>query len=576
MTGSALRSSRRWLMIAGGIFGIVVISGFIVLTQTFQTVHALKRLDVASAARHARRAHLFTQPLSTLTLHRLPLVEFWNESLAVTIASHQLAQQTQHYLKTSLSYTPQASIEAVLFQTQLAEFKTRVEAWFTQLNHQPTLRTWLNRQLRIQGLTVEQLQTTLPTALTDLELVARTLLDGQHSWILIFQNSHELRATGGFMGSYAQLDFTNGQLAEINVQDIYEPDGQFQGYVAAPPGVNEYLSSGQGLRLPDSNWSPDFPSSAQTILSYFALGKKQALEGVVSINLTVAEQLLNIVGPVELPDYNVTVTADNLAQVARADRDEFFPGSQAKPHFLSALFTQLKLRAEHLTPHQQQAIAGLLIKSVGTKDIQIFSTVEPLQTLAQKYGAAGSVLQRQPDSLYFTLIESNVGINKVNKGITRQVILDVGEYRTHVEVEFKNHQTLPAVPTTELAKLLQPPVASPGASQPYHYVNYQRVLLPADFNFTGLSLNHQPVSKWDETLITTAQGQRFKEIGFLVTVLASQTTTLGFDIISPRPLSSPGVIEIQKQSGLPATPYTLNVGSTTKTLVLEKDELVTF
>ncbi|MDP1743836.1 MAG: DUF4012 domain-containing protein, partial [Candidatus Amesbacteria bacterium] len=43
-------------------------------------------------------------------------------------------------------------------------------------------------------------------------------------YVVLLQNNTELRATGGFMGSYARLRFRNGTLQSTKFEDIYEPD----------------------------------------------------------------------------------------------------------------------------------------------------------------------------------------------------------------------------------------------------------------------------------------------------------------------------------------------------------------
>lgn len=567
---------HKWLVAASSVV-VVVLLGLYAFIQTHLTLNSLKKGELDGAARHARRARLVSQPLSFITFSQVPVLETWNQGLRTIVTGHHLTTQLQQYLRTSLGYKPQARIEAILFQSKLTEFTEQLQLFLTSLDRSPGLKRLVDQHLQSQNLSLEKVQTELVTLLSDVKTVSTQLMVGQHRYLVLFQNSHELRATGGFMGSYAQVELNSGQIAEIKVQDIYEPDGQFQGYVAAPPGVSEYLSSGQGLRLPDANWQPDFPSSAQTILNYFALGNKQAVDGVVAINLTVAEKLLTITGDLYLPDYQVTVTADNLAEVARADRDQFFPGSQAKPHFLSALFTQLKLRLEQLTPTQQRAVARLVTDSIATKDLQFYSTNEQLQALFHQYDASGEMNQLHSEGAYLFLVESNVGINKANQQVTRQVRWELGEYRSHLAIEFKNNHALPATPASPLGQLLQPSQsASAGATQPYHYVNYQRVIIPADHRVSNLTVNGRTLPRWDEAVITTTQGQQFKQIGFLVTVLAQNSATVSLDIVSPRPLTTPLAVEIQRQSGLPPTPYTLTWDSEEYAFVLEKDEVLTF
>ena len=85
---------------------------------------------------------------------------------------------------------------------------------------------------------------------------------GNNTFIVLLQNNWELRPSGGFMGSYALVQFENNVLKDISVQDIYVPDGQIQGHVNPPKPVLQAFQQGF-WRLRDANWDPDFQKSAE-------------------------------------------------------------------------------------------------------------------------------------------------------------------------------------------------------------------------------------------------------------------------------------------------------------------------
>jgi hypothetical protein len=49
-------------------------------------------------------------------------------------------------------------------------------------------------------------------------------------YLVLLQNEMELRATGGFIGSYGILSFQNGRLMGFDIKDVYEADGQLKGH----------------------------------------------------------------------------------------------------------------------------------------------------------------------------------------------------------------------------------------------------------------------------------------------------------------------------------------------------------
>src|SRR5579859_7780532 len=159
------------------------------------------------------------------------------------------------YIPAALQMSPVSENLAQQTKNDLQNFNYRIQTLNGQIHSIGPLNYFLTR-------------TQLPNLiakLDDINTLAQILLTNTHRYVILFQNSEELRATGGFMGSYALVELQNGRLTKLDIQDIYQPDGQFYGFVEAPPGVKDYLSSGKGLRLPDANWSPDFPTSAAAI-----------------------------------------------------------------------------------------------------------------------------------------------------------------------------------------------------------------------------------------------------------------------------------------------------------------------
>ena len=395
----------------------------------------------------------------------------------------------------------------------------------------------------------------------DLINIAQKILTGEQTYVLLFQNSEELRATGGFLGSYAKIQLQNGQLIDFKIEDIYVPDGQFGWFIEAPPGAKQYLSGGDGLRLRDANWHPDFPTSAQQILTYLAWGKEAGLDGAIAINLPIVEKLLSITGPIYIHDYDQTVTENNFSDIARADRAEFFPGSVQKQHFLTTFFNQLLLKLQDLKQPDQQLLVEKIVASVGEKDLQFFSNDQSLQLLFEKLEIAGHITQVK-NAAYLMLVESNVGINKANQHLDRAVNLEIGNDQSLIEVTFVNHN----LPPNSKEK-------NPDEADHLGYVNYQRIILSPDTKIQEILFDNQPITDWNEELISNSKGEPFKQIGFLLTLPERQTKTLVIKLHNLIP-NQESQIFIQKQAGLNQVPYYLTYYDQELSIDLTKDTLV--
>ncbi|MCX6796433.1 MAG: DUF4012 domain-containing protein, partial [Candidatus Falkowbacteria bacterium] len=86
--------------------------------------------------------------------------------------------------------------------------------------------------------------------------------DYDKRYLLVFQNNSELRASGGFIGSYALVDFSNGKVKNMQVPGGGSYDTEW--------GMTKRIIAPEALSIVnprwyfwDSNWWPDWPTSAR-------------------------------------------------------------------------------------------------------------------------------------------------------------------------------------------------------------------------------------------------------------------------------------------------------------------------
>jgi hypothetical protein len=82
------------------------------------------------------------------------------------------------------------------------------------------------------------------------------------TYLILAQNSDELRATGGFISAAGVVRLENGRITDMKLTDSYAVDDLDQPHPLAPGPLAEQMGA-QILLLRDSNWSPDFPASAE-------------------------------------------------------------------------------------------------------------------------------------------------------------------------------------------------------------------------------------------------------------------------------------------------------------------------
>ena len=240
-------------------------------------------------------------------------------------------------------------------------------------------------------------------------------LQGRREYLVLFQNNNELRPTGGFIGSFGLLTFENGRISDWNVEDVYNADGRLKGYVEPPETLKPFLielspGSNPSWGLRDSNWDPDFPTSA--VLAEWFLSKEleKEVQGVLAIDLTAASSLITSFGGIYLPDSNVTLTPENLSEYTKKHEETFFPGSTQKKDFLTELFSQLVEKLIHLEPNQMLKVTEALGRALEEKHMLLYFNETSLQDTVQQLGWDGGM--RAYDYDYLSVIDSNVGANK--------------------------------------------------------------------------------------------------------------------------------------------------------------------
>ncbi|MBI2600547.1 DUF4012 domain-containing protein [Candidatus Daviesbacteria bacterium] len=282
-------------------------------------------------------------------------------------------------------------------------------------------------------------------------------LEGKKDYLVILQNNNELRATGGFIGSFAKVAFERGKLKKFEVQDVYAIDGQLKIHVEPPKEIKEDLSLKDWF-LRDANWEPDFPTSARQIAWFYNRETGERVEGVIALDISAVENLLTVVGELDLPDYKEKITSENLfSKSITYSEANFFPGSQAKKSFLGSLANQLFNKLFFLPNQNWPGIVSALGKSMEEKHLMVYLESPQLFSYLASQSWAG-ILPRATDDIegvYSDLIfpiESNFGVNKANYYLERSYLLDTtigkdGQISHRLRIKYVNRSpsdTFPA------------------------------------------------------------------------------------------------------------------------------------
>ena len=263
-------------------------------------------------------------------------------------------------------------------------------------------------------------------------------IDHSTTYTILLGNDAEMRANGGFAGSYAKFKISSTRLdslssrvfeffignpipnplVELDFQDIYVPNGQLLGLFVAPPEPIQQAFGHGTWELANADWEPDFPSAAKSLRWFLEKGKETNPDILAILNLTTIKKILSVVGSFPVPEYKATLTPDNLYLFLQGKAElNFFPGSTQKKDALTAVGQALVKKIKSLPLLQKFKIAQILYTDLQNQNIVINSLNPDFQNLLVDHNFAG-VLQPEAMDTY-SMIETNLGANKANAYVTR-------------------------------------------------------------------------------------------------------------------------------------------------------------
>lgn len=334
--------------------------------------------------------------------------------------------------------------------------------------------------------------------------------DRPKTYMVLFQNNMELRPTGGFIGSFALLTVSKGEIVDDTVYDVYSADGQLKGYVEPPLPIKEHLGEASWT-LRDSNWDPSFPVSAASAEWFLDKSMDRQVDGVIGINLETAKEILKVLGPVQLPGFGDTIDHKNMYEKVQFEvEDNFFPGSRKKAQYLSALSEALLSRIENANPKEYVKLLAASVRKLGSRDIQMYLHDEKVKNVLAEQGWQGAL----PQGNFSGIVEANLGVNKANYFITREVNVNIA-----LNEEFF---------TEEISLKLKNSAPTRDKIPEQRYKAYIRALSPSVSGLVGAEILSQEGKKAASVDIT--HNGTSTEYGTLVEVLPGEEKIVTFKI----------------------------------------------
>lgn len=255
-------------------------------------------------------------------------------------------------------------------------------------------------------------------------------MGGEKNYLVLFQNNMEVRPTGGLIGSFGIFTFKDGKLKVVEIQDVYTADGQLAGHVEPPGELKKHLGEANWF-LRDSNWSPDFPTSARRAQWFLEKELDKKVDGVIAVDLEFVKKLLDVLGEIEVVDFGERVNSRNFYEVlSRRTEVGFFPGSTQKNDFLTSLNRSLVRELTQNISPKTIPLGGAIFASLAERHALIFLNDKKEQEIVDRLEWGGRLIEPECGDGecakdYLMVVDANVGVNKANYFTSRSFLLDV-------------------------------------------------------------------------------------------------------------------------------------------------------
>ncbi len=408
-------------------------------------------------------------------------------------------------------------------------------------------------------------------------------MDGPKHYLVLVQNNHELRATGGFIAAIGKVTLDQGKLVELDFVDSYDIYRSNGVYPPAPTPMQKHMNIPLML-MRDANWSPDLPTAAKVARTLYRSDTGVEIDGIVTVDLNAVKTIFGALGEVPVAGFDEPLTGDNIeAQVVRlwerpAEGDTAVGG--ATPEELGAWWEQRKAFIPALTQaalaHVQNGganymdLAGALYTALADRSIQAWLDNPAAEEVLSTAGWDGG-LHPEEGKDYLAVVDTNMGYNKADAAVERAL-----DYR----VAWLDGPSAPAQATLTLTYTHPIDADDPGCDLTPRYGNsYADLIARCYFNYVRVyvPMGSELIEATGVTTdsISTQRGEEGTQLftGYFI-LPPRHSNVVSFTYTLPSELTPESyALVMQRQSGTHPLPVTLEIDGAAVTTTLDAAEL---
>jgi hypothetical protein len=308
------------------------------------------------------------------------------------------------------------------------------------------------------------------------------------TYLVLAQNNHELRATGGFVTAIGRITVADGKIIGLDFVDSYDPliSRLDTALPTAPPPMQQYMQI-EIMLLRDVNWSPDFPTTAQLARTIYTQQTGYTVDGVISVDLHAVEAFVSALEPLALPGYEEALTSatvidqikqmwaapiESEASLADGDKEWW----KQRKDFIPLLAKAAVGRIQQGSFHKLRMV-GALESALTERGLQLWLADPAIAQELARLGWDGA-LKPPATGDFLAVVDSNFGYNKVNAVVERAV---------QYQVTWPDGPTQPGVAAVALT--YRHPVERPGYvcdQRPRYEDSYEEMMTRCYYDYVRL------------------------------------------------------------------------------------------
>lgn len=269
------------------------------------------------------------------------------------------------------------------------------------------------------------------------------------TYLILFQNNAERRATGGFYTFFAVFNINKGKISIEGSSDIYDIDNNISSRPKAPEKILAYHKNVSEFFIRDSNLSPDFVESVKLWESlYSKAGNRVDYDGIIALDSKVLVDMLKIFGDTQVNGINFSAETDERCDCPQViytlfdivDRPVNYIKVDRK-RILGNLMLELFYKAIGFSPSKYWGqLAQTMFMNLDEKHMLLYFTDKNTQSAVEKLNYAGRIREYDGDFLHinnvnFAGAKSNMFIDEE---ITSETKFEGGKATRIVSIKFRN------------------------------------------------------------------------------------------------------------------------------------------